>query len=76
MQKLKRYDKIIKKSDGGDGMPDGYFPQDCGAATQNILLEAASLGLGTCWCSIYPEKKELLRFVSFLVYLSTRFHLM
>jgi len=33
----------------------GFFPQDCGAATQNILLEAASLGLGTCWCGVYPR---------------------
>ena len=38
-----------------DGRPEGYFPQDCGAATQNILLEAASMGLGTCWCGVYPK---------------------
>ena len=37
-----------------DGRPEGYFPQDCGAATQNILLEAVSMGLGTCWCGVYP----------------------
>jgi len=37
-----------------DGKPEGYFPQDCGAATQNILLEAVSMGLGTCWCGVYP----------------------
>jgi len=36
-------------------IPAGYFPQDCAAATQNILLEAASLGLGTCWCGVYPR---------------------
>jgi nitroreductase len=36
-------------------VPEGYFPQDCGAATQNILLEAASLGIGTCWCGVYPR---------------------
>ena len=36
-------------------VPEGYYPQDCGAATQNILLEAASLGLGTCWCGVYPR---------------------
>ena len=39
------------------GNPEGYFPQDCGAATQNILLEAASMGLGTCWCGVYPKEK-------------------
>ncbi|MDR1837814.1 MAG: nitroreductase family protein [Treponema sp.] len=35
--------------------PEGYFPQDCGAATENILLQAVSLGLGTCWCGVYPR---------------------
>jgi len=39
------------------GMPEGFFPQDCGAATENILLEAASMGLGTCWCGVYPKEK-------------------
>lgn len=42
-----------------NGMPDGYFPQDCGAATQNILLEAVSLGLGTCWCGVYPRDERI-----------------
>jgi len=42
---------------------EGYFPQDCSAATMNILTEAVSLGLGTCWCGIYPreERQILLR---------------
>lgn len=31
---------------------------DCAAATQNILLEAKSLGLGTCWCAIEPRKER------------------
>ena len=33
-----------------------FFQQDCGAATENILLEAVSMGLGTCWCGVYPNK--------------------
>jgi len=41
------------------GNPEGYFPQDCGAATQNILLEAASMGLGTCWCGVYPREERM-----------------
>ena len=36
---------------------DGFFPQDCGAAAQNILLQAAELGYGTCWCGVYPKEK-------------------
>jgi nitroreductase len=35
--------------------PTGYFPQDCGAATENIIIEAMALGLGTCWCGVYPN---------------------
>jgi len=41
------------------GMPEGYYPQDCGAATQNILLEAAEMGLGTCWCGVYPKDERI-----------------
>ena len=44
------------------GMPEGYFPQDCGAATENILLEAASMGLGTCWCGVYPKEERIASF--------------
>jgi nitroreductase len=40
-------------------MAEGYFPQDCGAATQNILLEAVSMGLGTCWCGVYPKEDRI-----------------
>ena len=39
------------------GAPEGFFPQDCAAATQNILLKAVSLGLGACWCGVYPKEK-------------------
>ena len=41
------------------GMAEGYFPQDCGAATENILLEAASIGLGACWCGVYPKPDRI-----------------
>jgi nitroreductase len=37
------------------GIPEGFYPQDGGAATQNILLEAAAMDLGTCWCGVYPK---------------------
>ena len=37
----------------------GYFPQDCGAATQNILLEAVSMGLGGCWLGIWPNESRV-----------------
>ncbi|PWM44953.1 MAG: nitroreductase family protein [Clostridiales bacterium] len=37
------------------GKSEGFWPQDCAAATQNILLQATELGYGTCWCGVYPK---------------------
>ncbi|HHV06134.1 MAG TPA: nitroreductase family protein [Anaerolineaceae bacterium] len=31
-----------------------FWTQDCSAATQNILLAAVGLGLGTVWCGVHP----------------------
>lgn len=41
--------------DPPENLPEGFYPQDCGAATQNILLQAEAMGLGTCWCGVYPK---------------------
>jgi nitroreductase len=39
-----------------EGLPaEGFWPQDCAAATQNILVAANSLGLGSVWLGIYPH---------------------
>lgn len=32
----------------------GYWVQDCSAATENLLLAARALGLGAVWCGVYP----------------------
>ena len=42
-------------------LPTGYFMQCCGAATQNILLQATDLGLGACWCGVYPREDRVTR---------------
>ena len=34
----------------------GFYQQDCSCCAQNILLQASSMGLGACWCSIYPKE--------------------
>lgn len=39
-------------------MSKDFYPQDCAAATQNILLQATSMNIGTCWCGIYPVKES------------------
>jgi nitroreductase len=38
---------------------DGYWIADCGAATQNMLLAAHSLGLGSCWIGVYPREQRM-----------------
>ena len=38
---------------------DGYNAINCSAATQNILLAAHELGLGTCWLGLFPRKPRM-----------------
>lgn len=38
------------------------WPQDCAAATQNMLLAAHALELGAVWIGIYPNKKQITLF--------------
>jgi nitroreductase len=48
----------------GDPEPSGeYWIQDCAAATENLLLAATALGLGTCWLGVHPRqpRKEAVR---------------
>ena len=32
-----------------------FWQQDCAAATENILIAAADIGLGTCWMGVAPN---------------------
>ncbi|MCL2225934.1 MAG: nitroreductase family protein [Defluviitaleaceae bacterium] len=48
---------LPKTQERDDDLPQGFWPQDCGAATQNILLQAEAMGLGSCWCGLYPKDK-------------------
>jgi nitroreductase len=36
----------------------GYWPIDCAAATQNMLLAVHGLGLGAVWLGIYPRHER------------------
>jgi nitroreductase len=42
---------------------EGFWIQDCSAATQNLLVAAHALGLGAVWVGTYPreERVEALR---------------
>ena len=35
------------------------WPQDCTAATQNMLLMATEAGIGSVWLGIYPDKDRI-----------------
>ena len=45
---------ICGRPDLQENICEGFWPQDCGAAAQNVLLAAKELGYGTCWCGCYP----------------------
>lgn len=44
----------------------GFWIQDCSAATQNLLLAAAGLGLGAVWTGIYPMQDRVRGFQELL----------
>jgi nitroreductase len=37
----------------------GYWVQDCAAATQNLLLSAHAKGLGAVWTGFYPREERV-----------------
>ena len=41
------------------GKGQGYWIQDCSAATENILLAAHALGLGAVWTGVYPMDERV-----------------
>ncbi len=38
---------------------EGYWPIDCSAAVENMLLAARGIGLGACWCGVYPRPHRI-----------------
>jgi len=38
---------------------EGFWVQDCSAATENILIEISSKGLGGVWLGFYPMKDRV-----------------
>jgi len=43
---------------GFPGQPE-YWVQDLAAATENILLAATGLGLGSVWCGVHPIRERV-----------------
>ena len=42
--------------------PD-FWPDDCAAATENMVIAAEILGLGSFWCAVYPRVERMEEFV-------------
>ncbi len=45
---------------------EGFWVQDCSAATQNILIMAEDIGLGAVWLGVYPEQSRVKEISSYL----------
>ncbi|MGQ9668455.1 MAG: nitroreductase family protein [Anaerolineae bacterium] len=47
----------------GEPAISDYWVQDCSAATENILLAAAGMGLGSVWLGVHPraEREQMVR---------------
>jgi nitroreductase len=49
---------ILICSDGEVTKHQGFWPQSCAAAMQNLLLSAHAMGYGGLWCGIYPIRER------------------
>jgi nitroreductase len=49
---------VVCGDPSGKKWPD-FWPQDCSAAVQNMLLSARDLGLGTVWVGVYPLEDRM-----------------
>ena len=43
---------------GDTRLSDRFWVQDCSAATENILLAATALGLGSVWLGVHPNPER------------------
>jgi nitroreductase len=44
---------------GDTAISERFWVQDCSAATENILLAAAGLGLGSVWLGVHPDAERV-----------------
>ena len=48
---------VCGRPENQSGKAEGYWPLDCGAAVENLLLQATALGYGCCWCGCWPSPR-------------------
>lgn len=53
---------ILVSCDMDMAFTDGHGYLDCGAAIENMLLEAVHQELSTCWCGIAPMEDRIFNF--------------
>ena len=51
---------VCGRPDRQQGRCAEFWPQDCGAAIENLLLQAVELGYGGCWCGCWPVENRAL----------------
>lgn len=57
---------IVVCGDENKECDKGFWPVDCSAATENLLLALHGRGLGGCWCAIYPHEDRMKQFQALL----------
>ena len=50
---------VVLCGDPGREKHAGMWDQDCAAATENFLLAAHALGLGSVWVGVYPRNERM-----------------
>jgi nitroreductase len=70
LSEVHKYAKMLKEAQlcivvCGESYAGGRYQtlwsQDCAAATENILLQATELGIGTVWLGVYPSETSTTR---------------
>jgi nitroreductase len=50
---------ILVCADTSQQKHEGFWPQDCAAAMENMLLASIARGLGSVWLGIYPNEDRV-----------------
>jgi nitroreductase len=57
---------ILNCGDSSRETHKNYWPVDCSAATENMLLEATARNLGSVWLGVYPRQERMEYFITLI----------